>query len=69
MKETRKEKFRFFQAVCRSIDGTYFLSPTLYCDSARAREELGPHYVKLATELPPIEIEVEVGKHKITRGE
>lgn len=43
-----------FPAICRSIDGTYFLTNTLYHDSMKARVELGSIYVRLANEIGPI---------------
>lgn len=72
-----KEKPHFL-AVCRSIDGTYFLTNTLYHDPMKARVELGSIYVRLASELgailldatkpePPKPLEKNYGKTKNTR--
>jgi hypothetical protein len=43
-----------YPAICRSNDGTYFITNTLYPSEAEAKADIGAIFVRLATEVPPL---------------
>lgn len=44
-------------AICRSRDGTYFITNTVYADDETARADNPGIYVRLATEHAPLVID------------
>lgn len=45
-----------FPAICRSANGTYFTTNHLYCSDEDAAKDNGRIFVRLAREVPPINL-------------
>lgn len=47
----------YYPALCGSLDGTFFITNTLYASEEEARKDLGGPFLRLVREYPPLKLE------------